>query len=98
MVFSMLVFYFARPPLAWWVRWVGIAGALCLLVLSRSATGIVVSAIMVATLPLLPAASLQTYCGDSYHALLLVLPPSDRASCSTRFCLRCSECSIGLQP
>lgn len=51
MVFSMLVFYFARPPAAWWMRWVGIAGALCLLVLSRSVTGIVVSAVMVATLP-----------------------------------------------
>ncbi|MFZ0962217.1 MAG: O-antigen ligase [Terriglobia bacterium] len=52
MAFSMLVFYFARPPAGWWVRWVGIAGALCLLVLSRSATGIFVTAIMVATLPL----------------------------------------------
>ena len=49
---SVLVFYFARPPAGWWVRWVGIAGALCLLVLSKSATGIVVFAVMVATLPL----------------------------------------------
>ena len=54
MVFSMLVFYFARPPLAWWVRWVGIAGALSLLVLSGSATGIVVSAITVAILACYP--------------------------------------------
>jgi len=52
MVFSMLVFYFARPPAHRWIRWVGIAGALCLLVLSRSATGIVVSAVMVTTLPM----------------------------------------------
>ena len=51
-VLSMLVFYFARPPTGWWVRWVGIAGALCLLVLSRSATSIVVFAVMVATLPM----------------------------------------------
>jgi O-antigen ligase len=52
MVLSALVFYFARPPAAWWVRWVGIAGALCLLVLSKSATGIVVFTVMVSTLPL----------------------------------------------
>jgi len=52
MVLSALVFYFARPPVGWWVRWVGIAGALCLLVLSKSATGIVVFAAMVLTLPL----------------------------------------------
>ncbi len=52
MVLSILVFYFARPPAGWWVRWVGIAGALCLLVLSKSATGAVVFSVMVATLPL----------------------------------------------
>jgi O-antigen ligase len=52
MVFSVLVFYFARPPAAWWVRWVGIAGAVCLLALSKSATGIVVLVVIVATLPL----------------------------------------------
>ncbi len=52
MLLSVLVFYFARPPVSWWVRWVGIAGAMCLLVLSRSATGLVVFAIMVCTLPL----------------------------------------------
>jgi O-antigen ligase len=52
MVLSVLVFYFARPPAGWWVRWVGIAGALCLLVLSRSATGMVVFAVILSTLPL----------------------------------------------
>jgi O-antigen ligase len=52
MVLSVVVFYFARPPGGWWVRWVGIAGALCLLVLSRSATGIVVFAVLVSTLPM----------------------------------------------
>jgi len=52
MVFSVLVFYFARPPAGWWVRWVGIAGALCLLALSKAATGTVVFAAMVLTLPL----------------------------------------------
>ena len=52
MVLSIFVFYFARPPAGWWVRWVGIAAALCLLVLSKSATGIVVLSVMVATLPL----------------------------------------------
>jgi O-antigen ligase len=52
MVLSVLVFYFARPPAAQWVRWIGVAGALSLLVLSKSATGIVVFAVMIATLPL----------------------------------------------
>ena len=52
MVLSVLVFYFARPPAGWWVRWVGIAGALCLLLLSKSITGIIAFVIMVATLPL----------------------------------------------
>ena len=52
MVLSALVFYFARPPAGWWVRWLGIAGALCLLVLSKSVTGIVVFAVMILTLPL----------------------------------------------
>jgi O-antigen ligase len=52
MVLSVLVFYLARPPASWWVRWVGIAGALSLLVLSKSITGIVVFVVMVSTLPL----------------------------------------------
>ena len=52
MVLSMFVFYFARPPAGRWLRWVGIAAALCLLVLSKSATGIVVLSVMVAILPL----------------------------------------------
>jgi len=52
MVLAALVFYFALPPVAWWVRWVGISGALCLLVLSKSITGILVFAVMVAILPL----------------------------------------------
>jgi len=51
-VLSVFVFYFARPPVGWGVRWVGITAALCLLVLSKSITGIVVFAVMVATLPL----------------------------------------------
>jgi O-antigen ligase len=53
MVLSVVVFYFARPPAGKWVRWGGIAAALCLLALSKSATGIVVLAVMVSTLPLL---------------------------------------------
>jgi O-antigen ligase len=52
MLLSVLVFYFARPVVAWWVRWVAIAGAMCLLVLSRSATGIVVLVVLVVALPL----------------------------------------------
>ena len=52
MVLSAMVFFFARPPFGRWVRWVGIAGAVCLLALSKSATGIVVLASIVAILPL----------------------------------------------
>ncbi|MGO8815490.1 MAG: O-antigen ligase family protein [Terriglobia bacterium] len=52
MVLSVLVFYFARPPAYRWVRWLGITGALCLLVLSHSATGVVVFTIMVLIHPL----------------------------------------------
>src|SRR5579862_6122279 len=52
MVLSAMVFFFARPPFGRWVRWVGIAGAVCLLALSKSATGIVVLALIVAMIPL----------------------------------------------
>ncbi len=51
MVLSALVFYFARPPLGRWVGWLAIAAAVCLLVLSKSATGIVVLALLAAILP-----------------------------------------------
>jgi exopolysaccharide production protein ExoQ len=52
MVLSALVFYFVRPAAYARFRWLGIAGSLCLLALSRSATGIVVFALVIATLPL----------------------------------------------
>jgi O-antigen ligase len=52
MVFSALVFYFVRPAAYARLRWLGIAGSLCLLALSRSVTGMVVFALVVATLPL----------------------------------------------
>jgi exopolysaccharide production protein ExoQ len=51
-VFSALVFYFVRPGAHARFRWLGIAGSLCLLALSRSVTGMVVFALVVASLPL----------------------------------------------
>jgi exopolysaccharide production protein ExoQ len=52
MVFSALVFYFVRPAALARFRWLGLAGSICLLALSRSVTGIVVFALVIAILPL----------------------------------------------
>jgi exopolysaccharide production protein ExoQ len=52
MVLAFLVFYFARPSMGRWVRWISIAGAFALLVLSRSVTGALVFGTIMATLPL----------------------------------------------
>jgi len=52
MVFSTLVFYFVRPAAYARFRWLGIAGSLGLLALSKSVTGMVVFALVIATLPL----------------------------------------------
>ncbi len=52
MVLSILVFYFVRPVMGRWIRWIGIAAALALLVLSRSVTGAIVFAAICATVPL----------------------------------------------
>jgi O-antigen ligase len=51
MVFSALVFYFVRPAAWARFRWLGLAGSIGLLVLSRSVTGIVVFAVIIAILP-----------------------------------------------
>ncbi len=52
MVLAVLVFYFSRPAGGRVVRWLGIGGAFTLLVLSKSVTGALVFAAIVATLPL----------------------------------------------
>jgi len=52
MVLAVLVFYFVRPSMGRTVRWLGIAGAFALLVLSRSLTAAIVFAAIIATLPL----------------------------------------------
>ena len=52
MVFAFFVFLFVPASSRSLLRWIGIAGSLTLLVLSGSATGIVVCAAIVATLPL----------------------------------------------
>ena len=51
MVFSVFVFYFVRPTSFAWLRWVGVAASLSLLLLSKSVTGIVVLAIAASALP-----------------------------------------------
>jgi O-antigen ligase len=52
MLLSVLVFHFVRPTIFGKLRWVGIAACLGLLALSRSVTGVVVFALLLATLPL----------------------------------------------
>jgi len=52
MVLSAMVFYFVRPQSGNTLRWLGLAGAFVLLVLSRSVTGALVFCAVVATIPL----------------------------------------------
>jgi exopolysaccharide production protein ExoQ len=52
MVLAVFVFLFVRPKRFHSLRWLGIAASLALLFLSRSATGMIVCAMIVATLPL----------------------------------------------
>jgi exopolysaccharide production protein ExoQ len=50
MVLASVVFYFVRPPTVKWVRWIGIAASLCLLVATGSVTGVIVLILMISTL------------------------------------------------
>jgi len=52
MVLAVMVFYFARPSVGRTARWIGMASAFTLLVLSRSLTGAIVFALICATVPL----------------------------------------------
>ena len=52
MVLAAMVFYFVRPTVARSSRWLGLAGALILLMLSRSVTGAIVFAALCCTVPL----------------------------------------------
>ena len=50
MVLSVLVFHFLRKSVPSWLRWLGIGAALCLLALSRSASGPLVLVAMIVVL------------------------------------------------
>jgi O-antigen ligase len=52
MVLAVSVFFFVRPKRFHWLRWPGVAASLALLFLSRSVTGMIVCAGIIATLPL----------------------------------------------
>ena len=52
MVLSATVFLFVSPGKRQWLRWVGVVGAVALLVLSRSVTGALVSCGIVGAIPL----------------------------------------------
>ena len=52
MVMSAIVFYFVRPTVARSMRWLGVAGAFALLVLSRSVTGAIVFVAICCMVPL----------------------------------------------
>ena len=52
MVLAVCVFLFVRPKRFHSLRWLGFAGSLALLFLSRSVTGMIVCAVIIATLPL----------------------------------------------